>query len=208
MVQGGPNSGTTIELAGRPMTLGRRSDNDVVVDENTVSRRHALILETPSGYVIRDLSTPNGTYVNSDRVGDTETPLSHGDRIRLAGSTTQFIFRQEGPSTVPMKIQPHHTGLMEAIGDSNGKETAAEAEASPLIGNDTNLYTLLQSRKGSVVTSEEIAKFVWPELADAGESVINQVIDQSIARIRLHLGDDPNKPGLLIPVGDSGFMLL
>ena len=117
VVQGGPNSGMAIELAGRPVTLGRRSDNDIVVDESTVSRRHALILETPQGYVIRDLSTPNGTYVNSERVGDSEVPLNHGDRIRLAGSSIMFVFRQEGPSTVPMKA-PHHTGVIQAVAPS------------------------------------------------------------------------------------------
>ena len=43
-VQGGPNSGQEIPLTGAPFTLGRRADNDMMVDETTVSRRHALIM--------------------------------------------------------------------------------------------------------------------------------------------------------------------
>ena len=69
MVQGGPSSGMTIELAGRPVTLGRRGDNDVMVEEDTVSRRHALIMETPAGYVLRDLNSTNGTFVNRSKLG-------------------------------------------------------------------------------------------------------------------------------------------
>jgi putative peptide zinc metalloprotease protein len=48
-----------IPLTGNPITLGRRSDNDIVVDETTVSRRHALVMDTPAGFVVRDLSTTN-----------------------------------------------------------------------------------------------------------------------------------------------------
>lgn len=78
MVQGGSNSGIIIPLSGRPITMGRRSDNDVVVDETTVSRRHALILEGPDGFLLRDLSTTNGTYVNRDRIGHGEHRLHQG----------------------------------------------------------------------------------------------------------------------------------
>ena len=95
-VQGGPDSGTTIPLSGRPLMLGRRSDNDVVVDENWVSRQHALIIETSTGFALRDLNTTNGTFVNGGRIGPAEHLLNHGDSIRLAGSQVSFIFREEG----------------------------------------------------------------------------------------------------------------
>ena len=196
----------TIALAGRPITLGRRSDDDVVVDETTVSRRHALILETPNGYVLRDLSTPNGTYVNSAKVGHEETPLNHGDRIRLAGSQVTFTFRHEGPKTVAMGSKPGHTGVMDAVVVEDERAASQDERDSSLIGNDTNLYSLLQSRKGNVVTREEIGSYVWPELVELG--MLDQVIDQSIERIRAAIGDDLQKPNNLITVGDVGFMLV
>ena len=86
LVDGGPNNGMTIPLSGRPITFGRRQDNDVVVEETTVSRRHALILETSSGYVLRDLNSTNGSFINRIKVGLGEHPLKHSDRIVLAGS--------------------------------------------------------------------------------------------------------------------------
>ena len=67
-IQGGPNNGTTIPLPERPLTVGRRTDNDVVVDESSVSRRHAMVFKSPSGVVVRDLDTTNGTFVNGTRI--------------------------------------------------------------------------------------------------------------------------------------------
>ena len=113
MVRGGPNSGMTIPLTASPVTLGRRSDNDVVVDETTVSRRHALIMESPDGYVVRDLSTTNGTYVNLDKIGHGERLLNNGDRIRLAGSKVTFIFRSEGSGTIRMTRNSPPTGMVD-----------------------------------------------------------------------------------------------
>ena len=69
-IQGGPNSGQTVALAGKAPTLGRKPDNDLVVDEVSVSRRHALVIETAGGYVVRDLNSTNGTFVNRERIAD------------------------------------------------------------------------------------------------------------------------------------------
>ena len=44
LVTGSPNNGVIIKLTGRPITQGRRQDNDVLIDETTVSRRHSFIL--------------------------------------------------------------------------------------------------------------------------------------------------------------------
>ena len=51
------------------MIFGRGPDNDVDVDDDAVSRRHAVIMASPDGYVLRDLDSANGTYVNRDEVG-------------------------------------------------------------------------------------------------------------------------------------------
>ena len=71
LVSGGPNNSVIIKLTGRPITLGRRQDNDVVIDETTVSRQHSLILDTPGGFAsgagqhhaytspIRSVESPN-----------------------------------------------------------------------------------------------------------------------------------------------------
>ena len=76
MVLGGPNGGMTIPLSERPVTLGRTWGSDILVDESTVSRRHALIMETSAGFILRDLNSTNGTFVGHDKMGQTERPLN------------------------------------------------------------------------------------------------------------------------------------
>ena len=110
LVRGGPNNGVVIKLTNRPITLGRRQDNDVVIDETTVSRRHSLILDTHGGFVLRDLNTTNGTYINKVRIGENEHPLHHGDQIKLGGSDVTLVFQQDATATVVAesnKTPPH-----------------------------------------------------------------------------------------------------
>ncbi len=102
LIRGGPNSGVTVQLSGHAITIGRRSDNDVVIDETTVSRRHSLIMEAADGFSLRDLNTTNGTFVNRIKIGQTEYPLRHGDQISLGGSEVTLVFRLEGPRTRPV----------------------------------------------------------------------------------------------------------
>ena len=106
VAHGGPTSGMTMPLTGRPITLGRRPDNDVVIDEPTVSRRHALIMETLSGFVLRDLGSQNGTFLNHAKIDQRENPLGHLDRIRLGGSEVTLVFRNEGAPTLESALPP------------------------------------------------------------------------------------------------------
>ena len=96
-IKGGPNDGVEMSLSGGPMIMGRGPDNDIDVGEDTVSRRHALMMETSDGFVLRDLNSANGTFVNRKRIADGEQRLRHGDRVRLGGSGVTFVFRQKGP---------------------------------------------------------------------------------------------------------------
>jgi hypothetical protein len=70
-------------------TIGRTPDNQVVVPVREVSRRHAEIVLTESGYVLKDLGSPNGTFVNGERI--TEHRLQDEDRIAMGGQV--FVFK-------------------------------------------------------------------------------------------------------------------
>ena len=206
MVQGGPNGGMTIPLSGTPITLGRRSDNDVVVDEESVSRRHALILGTPGGFVLRDLNSTNGTYVEGGRIGQGEHTLKHGDRIRLGGSGVTFTFRQEGTGTLVLSTEPPTGGDVRQAGPgATGPVVPAKSEPQPA-DRDSDFLRLLDSKMGSVVSRDEIAREVWPD-QPAG-SLADHVIDQSVERIRARIEDDPLRPVKLITAGEFGFLLI
>jgi ABC-type multidrug transport system ATPase subunit/pSer/pThr/pTyr-binding forkhead associated (FHA) protein len=76
------------QVRGQRITVGRLPDNDVVLDDLLVSRRHAQLDLTPSGYRLTDLGTGNGTYVNGQRV--TETVLQPGDVIGIGHALLQL----------------------------------------------------------------------------------------------------------------------
>jgi pSer/pThr/pTyr-binding forkhead associated (FHA) protein len=71
--------------------IGRSRGNDVVIrDDPYVSRQHAEIRQTATGYQIRDLGTEAGLFLNGERVD--RAPLGPGDRIRLG--RTEFVLRE------------------------------------------------------------------------------------------------------------------
>lgn len=87
----GPSAGRRIELSSRRCVLGRSSDCDVVVDADSVSRRHARILMLGRHFYVEDLGSSNGTIVNNEVVHG-RVRLSEGDKIRL--SPVEFCFHE------------------------------------------------------------------------------------------------------------------
>jgi pSer/pThr/pTyr-binding forkhead associated (FHA) protein len=72
-----------VELRGTT-TVGRDSANDIILDELTISRCHALLLVRPEGSVLIDLDSTNGTWVNGiPAPPDEAVPLTDGDTITL-----------------------------------------------------------------------------------------------------------------------------
>ena len=93
--------GVKVFLAGDSYTLGRGDDNDIVVNDDLASREHALIervaLPGKSGetrYMIRDLGSTNGTFVNHKQVS--EQALNDGDVIRVGQTFLRFALHETG----------------------------------------------------------------------------------------------------------------
>ena len=86
----GPAMGRRYPLGPNPLTIGRGDDVDIVVAENSVSRRHARIEAAPGGYSVRDLSSTNGTYVN-DAALLKPRQLADGDYLRVGNCIYRFL---------------------------------------------------------------------------------------------------------------------
>ncbi|HKY58593.1 MAG TPA: FHA domain-containing protein [Aeromicrobium sp.] len=82
LVQRGPDAGARFLLDTDVVTVGRHPESDIFLDDISVSRRHATFTRTPNGYVISDLGSLNGSYVNRDRI-DTDVILSGGDEVQI-----------------------------------------------------------------------------------------------------------------------------
>ncbi len=208
VVRGGPNSGAIVALSGGPITMGRRSDNDIVVDETTVSRRHSLIMDTPGGYVVHDLNTTNGTFVNQNRLDQSEHTLRHGDQIRLGGSEVTIMFRQEGPRTMAMSTPPlPEDGAVAPIADQTVMPPVQPAAPAAMLEVvDAALLSALGSRKGSVVSRSALLAELWPDEHD--DAVTSLKLDEAVARLRSQLDQDPDNPVSLVTVGQFGYLLV
>jgi serine phosphatase RsbU (regulator of sigma subunit) len=84
----GADEGTEFPFAGM-IVVGRGGTSDFVIDDSSVSRRHALIAFENGAWVVRDLGSANGTFVNDRRV-PAEAPLAGGDTLRLGSVLLRF----------------------------------------------------------------------------------------------------------------------
>lgn len=85
-------SGRVYALVGPATRIGRLADNDVVLDDVEVSRHHAVVSDTGTTFVITDLRSANGVYVQGRRIRGS-VALDEGDRIRIGG--WDFVFESE-----------------------------------------------------------------------------------------------------------------
>ena len=82
VVASGPDAGARIELEGNVTSVGRHESSELLLDDVSVSRHHAVFTRTASGRVtLRDLNSLNGTYVNGTRVE--ETTLHSADEVQI-----------------------------------------------------------------------------------------------------------------------------
>ena len=82
LVQRGPDAGARFLLDTDVVTVGRHPDSDIFLDDISVSRRHATFTRGGSGYVVSDLGSLNGSYVNRDRI-DSDVTLTGGDEVQI-----------------------------------------------------------------------------------------------------------------------------
>lgn len=74
-------------------TIGRRSDNDIIINDSSVSASHGWIIIQSAHYVIMNTLSTNGTYVNDRRIH--EAQLKHGDHVRLGEAEFRFLTREQ-----------------------------------------------------------------------------------------------------------------
>src|SRR5436190_17306364 len=89
VVKRGPNAGSRFLLDTDLTTAGRHPESDIFLDDVTVSRRHAEVYRHPSGFTVRDVGSLNGTYVNRERIE--ETDLRDGDEVQVGKFRLTFL---------------------------------------------------------------------------------------------------------------------
>jgi len=97
VMQAGPTPGKTFDLSGTEITLGRDINANLTINIPEVSRRHARFRQEGGSYLLEDLGSTNGTFVNGQRLSSPHF-LRVGDVIMLGEAVTLFY---QGPAYDP-----------------------------------------------------------------------------------------------------------
>lgn len=89
LIHRGENKGSRYLLNKDGISIGRSTKSGIFLDDVTVSRSHAVIEKSGSGYLLRDCGSLNGTYLNSTSVNEIE--LRSGDEIQIGKFHLLFV---------------------------------------------------------------------------------------------------------------------
>ncbi|MCC6551939.1 MAG: diguanylate cyclase [Polyangiaceae bacterium] len=138
----GVDLGRRIPLGTEAIECGRSMTSTIPLDDDAVSRRHAAISWNGSGYVVRDLNSTNGTYVND--VAVRERALRDSDQLKIGRTIFKFI---QG-SNIELSYHEESYRLMTCDGltqvhNKRSFETALDREVSRAIRYQRHLSLLL-----------------------------------------------------------------
>ena len=94
VVKRGPNAGSRFLLDADTTTAGRHPESDIFLDDVTVSRRHAEFVREGGGFVVRDVGSLNGTYLNRERIE--AAGLAGGDEVQIGKYRLVFLAGARG----------------------------------------------------------------------------------------------------------------
>jgi pSer/pThr/pTyr-binding forkhead associated (FHA) protein len=94
VVKRGPNAGSRFLLDADVTTAGRHPESDIFLDDVTVSRRHAEFAREGSAFVVRDVGSLNGTYLNRERID--AAALAGGDEVQIGKYRLVFLVGARG----------------------------------------------------------------------------------------------------------------
>ncbi len=98
---------TTFELTDDETVIGRHPECNLQINSNMVSRKHARVTKDSSGYLVEDMGSGNGTFVNGKKI-EGPTTLNHEDRIKLGPVLLRFE-SSTGLGQRPVPLRPTST---------------------------------------------------------------------------------------------------
>jgi len=89
VITSGPKTGLELPLSAEPMTIGRSSESGLVIRDDYTSSHHARLLLWGDQWMIQDLDSTNGTFLDGQRVGS-PAPISIGSAIKVGATTFEL----------------------------------------------------------------------------------------------------------------------
>ncbi len=208
----GTSAGQLLELSGERTILGRHPSCQIVLDNGSVSRQHAQVLDYDGRYFVEDLHSRNGTQVNGASIRG-RTELHEGDEVQVCDYAFQFTRQATQPAPAPAPARssgrkssvPLVAGLRETVdeNDSDSSSVVGPKSNAPLMSDGSSVIAALEA--GS--SARGLRLNVRPEVK------LRAVLEISAALGRLLKLDDVLPVILkslfkIFPQADWGFVLL
>ena len=202
IMQEGQGAGRSWPVEKERVIIGRSEDCDVVLAERQVSRHHAQIRRLDNQYVLEDLGSRNGTYVNGRQVIEPHI-LQDGDEIQIALCVRLGFVGAE--ATAPLVFERGKRPGLYLDKERHVVLIGGRELDPPLSLAQYRLLELLYDRAGRVCGRDEIVEAVWPEASEEGVS--DQAIDALVRRLRERMDEvDPGHQHI-VTVRGHGFRL-
>jgi len=183
-----------VEISGHAFTIGRQGDNDLVLFDNRISRRHAQIIQSPEGNVLEDCGSRHGTFVNGERIDS--RLLKTGDQISLGVTDAYaitFVTERAGLPNLLQEIgkaaespapQLHHLSLLLQMAQRLHRAPALEEVLTALL--DSALQ-LAGADRGMLFLSDEHGKlslrlargrdgrYLATDMVDYSQAIVDRV---------------------------------
>ncbi len=143
---------------GQSLTIGRLDDNDIIIENLAVSGRHAKIDTVGEGYLLTDLQSKNGCFVNEKLVASHW--LNHGDKVSIGKHILEFAFKSGEPRPpAPATDQRDQTMVMDTgdYRDMLSKCGAADRLASA-VGKPVGVLSYLAGGEGEFELTRKLVK--------------------------------------------------
>jgi pSer/pThr/pTyr-binding forkhead associated (FHA) protein len=184
------------------MTIGRATECDIVLPRRQVSRHHARIERDNDGYVLRDLGSKNGTYINGEKVTGEPHRLKDGDEIQIALYVKLGFVGAD--ATVPLELTGPYRGLRI---DKPAKRVfiGGQELSPPLSPAQYRMLETLYDNEGEVVSRDDVVEAVWSDEEALG--VTEQAIDALVHRLRDRIAAIDPEQEYIVTVRGHGFRL-
>jgi len=200
VIKEGEMSGQSWILDQDTIIIGRGADCDIVIPERQISRHHAQVERRNRGYLLIDLGSKNGTYVNGQEVNQPYL-LQDGDEVQIALCVKLSFVGAE--ATVPLSFEGV-TGSPVRVDKGTRRVWVRGQELDPpLSPAQYRLLEVLLDADGRVVSRDEIVNAVWHEDIEAGVS--EQAIDALVRRLRDRLSEVAPDQQYIVTVRGHGF---
>ena len=150
-------------LSGDSISLGRAPDNDIVLESSGVSRHQARIAWTGSEYILEDLDSVNGTWVNGKRLSE-RTRLVDGDSVTFGD--VRLTFRAPDPNAVTIRTQPAQaSGVVTVLFTDLESSTATRVRVG-----DTKAQEILHAH--NAIVREALSRYQGKEIKHTGDGIM------------------------------------